>query len=361
VIAQGSCRRPGASGEDASNKFDEWLAKTAGDAFKRPASLILTGDQIYADDVAVPLFEAVHKIAKDVFGYVEQMPNASGGGVTSVDRYSWKNTVPVPGVGAGSRAPETDLWSGRKKLTHRRTSPFHFTTDDGEAHLLSFPEYAAMYLAVWNPEICKSYGVDDGSDKNLKGFDRAVKAFRRVLANTATYMLCDDHEITDDWNLDQEWEDATKKNPMARRIIANGLAAYWGFQAWGNDPDMFDKNFVQVLSLYFEQLRSSGGYPRNVGSRRVTPEHALVIHGPLESPGALRRHAHAPGNPDRENCHLERPACLALHGELIKEAQLSQRRHIAAGSTHTVPAPSQHDVHPTLRIQLAGSALRGGI
>jgi hypothetical protein len=86
-----------------------------------------------------------------------------------------------------------------------------------------------------------------------------VKAFRRVMANTATYMLCDDHEITDDWNLDQEWEDATKKNPMARRIIANGLAAYWGFQAWGNDPDMFDKNFVQVLSLYFEQLRSSGG------------------------------------------------------------------------------------------------------
>ena len=270
VIAQGSCRRPGASGEDASNKFDEWLATTAADAFKRPASLILTGDQIYADDVAVPLFAAVHKIAKDVFGYVEQMPNASGGGVTSVDSYSWKNTVPVPGAGAGSRAPipsETDLWSGRKKLTHRRTSPFHFTTDDGEAHLLSFPEYAAMYLAVWNPEICKSYGVDDGSDKNLKGFDRAVKAFRRVMANTATYMLCDDHEITDDWNLDQEWEDATKKNPMARRIIANGLAAYWGFQAWGNDPDMFDKNFVQVLSLYFEQLRSSGGYPRNVGSR----------------------------------------------------------------------------------------------
>ncbi|MGB7292648.1 MAG: hypothetical protein WBD99_10790 [Thermodesulfobacteriota bacterium] len=275
-LAHGSCRRPGASGHDASRVFDEWMAKNAADAFKRPASLILTGDQIYADDVAVPLFQAVRRIAFDVFGYVEKIPNPIGAGLTSVDNYSWKNKGSLPdfpwGLNKAAGLPAVkkmirEVWSGRKQLTHRLTSPIGFTTEDGEAHLLSFPEYAAMYLAVWNPEICKSYGVDDGSDENLKAFDSAVKAFRRIMANTATYMLSDDHEITDDWNLDQQWEETTKKNAMARRIIANGLAAYWGFQAWGNDPDMFDKNFVQVLSLYLEQLRSSEGYPRNVESR----------------------------------------------------------------------------------------------
>lgn len=247
-LAHGSCRRPGAPGEDASPVFDEWLAKIATDAYKRPASMILTGDQIYADDVAVPLFEAVHKLAKDVFGYADQIPNSSGAGLVSVDNYSWKNVT-------------SQVWSGRRYLTHRITSPIGFTTDDGEAHLLSFPEYAAMYLAVWNPELCRRYGVDDGSNRNLKGFERAVRAFRRVLANTATYMLCDDHEITDDWNLDQPWEDTTKKNAMARRIIANGLAAYWAFQAWGNEPANFDASWVDTVVKHLEQMRISHGTP----------------------------------------------------------------------------------------------------
>src|SRR5262249_32537719 len=157
----------------ASRVFDEWMGTNASDAFKRPSSLIFTGDQIYADDVATPLFEAVRKIAFDVFGYVEQMPNPTGAGVTAADSYSWKNNGKLPDfpLEAWYRAYDTarqavrKVWSGRKQLTHWLTSPIGFTTDDGDAHLLSFPEYAAMYLAVWNPEICKSYNVDDGSDE----------------------------------------------------------------------------------------------------------------------------------------------------------------------------------------------------
>jgi GH25 family lysozyme M1 (1,4-beta-N-acetylmuramidase) len=275
-IAHGSCRRPGASGEDASDVFDEWMAKTAPDAFKRPASMILTGDQIYADDVAVPLFKAVRRIAFDVFGYVEKIPNPNGTALTPADNYSWTNNGQLPefpwGLNKAAAIPAVQemirkVWSGRKQLTHRLTSLIGFTTDDGEAHLLSFPEYAAMYLAVWNPEICKGYGVDDGSDENLRGFERAVKAFRRVMANTATYMVSDDHDITDDWNLDQQWEETTKKNPMARRIIANGLAAFWGFQAWGNEPDDFDAGFVNIVKEHVEELRAGNGRPGNAAKQ----------------------------------------------------------------------------------------------
>jgi|GEM_PF-6488107 len=283
-IVHGSCRRPGAAGEDAFGVYDAALAKSASDAYARPASLILTGDQIYADDVAVPLFEGVLKLASDLFGYVEQIPNPDGSGLSRADSYSWTNNGALPDfsvIGGLSKAAKSEkfggmvmshirkVWSGRKQLTNLVSSPIGFTTDDGDAHLLSFPEYAAMYLMVWSPELCRAYVSDNIFNplSPLWKYGNYVQACRRVMANTATYMLCDDHEITDDWNLDQKWEDKTKKNPLARRIISNGLAAYWGFQAWGNDPGMFDKNFIQVLSLYFEQLRTSKGLPRNVGSR----------------------------------------------------------------------------------------------
>lgn len=263
-LVHGSCRRPGAKAEDAFFYYDQWLASTASDGLNRPASLILTGDQIYADDVAIPLFEAVHQLAVDVFGYVERIPKEAGGGLSLADDYSWE--VKPGDIGKGRNL----AWSGRKRLTHRTTSPIGFTTEDGEAHLLSFPEFSAMYLIVWSPDLCRAYlprveGVN--KDSPLHNYCSYVEACRRVMANSATYMLCDDHEITDDWNLDQQWEDKTKKNSLARRIIANGLAAYWAFQAWGNDPDTFDNKFLQVLTLYFEQLQSSGGYPRNIGSR----------------------------------------------------------------------------------------------
>ncbi|MGH8556184.1 MAG: hypothetical protein ACRESZ_01740, partial [Methylococcales bacterium] len=263
-LVHGSCRRPGAHCEDAFGVYDELLAKNAWDALSRPASLILTGDQIYADDVDPLLFMAVSRIASDVFGYVEQIPNPDGKGLARADTYLHNKVSKFPLRGAENLFKN---WSDRKILTHRATSSIGFTTEDGEAHLLSFPEYAAMYLAVWSPELCRKYLLGVNFFSPLWNYPKYVQACRRVMANTATYMLCDDHEITDDWNLDQKWEDKTKNNPLARRIIANGLAAYWGFQAWGNDPEMFDKNFVQVLSLYFEQLRTSKGLPRNIGSR----------------------------------------------------------------------------------------------
>src|ERR1051325_9709104 len=153
------------------------MSKTANDAIKRPASLFLTGDQIYADDVAIPLFEAVHKIASDIFGYVERIPSYFLASF-SVDDFSWHTNeqVSFPGFSEGKGYSPLDKilqeknWSGRKKLTNLFTSNIGFTTDDGDAHLLSFPEYASMYLAVWNPVLCKAYGVDNGLVKELKDY-----------------------------------------------------------------------------------------------------------------------------------------------------------------------------------------------
>ncbi|HEY7621790.1 MAG TPA: hypothetical protein VH834_18585 [Solirubrobacteraceae bacterium] len=251
-IAHGSCRRPGATGQDAFTVFDQWLAARAGDPSERPAALILTGDQIYADDVAFPLFKAVQRLAAEVCGYVERLPR-DGKPPVSVDDYAlWKRPQLPPIFDKVKLAPDMT----RKALTARPWSPIGFTTEDGEAHLLSFPEFGAMYLVTWNPELCRAYRVDDGSEENLRGFADAVVAARRVLANMATYMVFDDHEITDDWNLDWDWEKATK-NAMAQRIIANGLAAYWAFQGWGNDPGVFGADFTAAITRHLESSAQS--------------------------------------------------------------------------------------------------------
>lgn len=265
TIVQGSCRRPGGPGEDAFGVFDKWMSKIAANAINRPASLILTGDQIYADDVAVPLFKAVHEIAADVFGYVEKIPDVEKAELVSVDKYSYKNSPDMKHDYAGDTKFDQFMrdkeWSGRRKLTHRKESKIGFTTEDGEAHLLSFPEYAAMYMTVWNTELCKLYRVDDGSNNRLKDYHNYVQAARRLMANCSTYMLCDDHEVTDDWNLDNIWRDKTKDNKMARRIIGNALTAYWCFQAWGNDPEMFNEHFRKFISERLESMRQKKGLP----------------------------------------------------------------------------------------------------
>jgi hypothetical protein len=77
-----------------------------------------------------------------------------------------------------------------------------------------------------------------------------MPAIRRVLANVPTYMICDDHEITDDWNITREWVEQVRTSACGTQIIANGLAAYWAFQAWGNNPSLFDQSFVDVVSGY---------------------------------------------------------------------------------------------------------------
>lgn len=80
---------------------------------------------------------------------------------------------------------------------------------------------------------------------------------RRMLANIPTYMMFDDHEVTDDWNLTPKWVKETRANALGRAIIRNGLAAFVLFQAWGNDPlayreDTIGRSVLKQISKLFE-------------------------------------------------------------------------------------------------------------
>ena len=75
--------------------------------------------------------------------------------------------------------------------------------------------------------------------KRAEIFRAAVPRVARALANTATYMIFDDHEVTDDWYLSQSWRSRVLTAPFGRAIVRNGYAAYAVCQAWGNDPAAF--------------------------------------------------------------------------------------------------------------------------
>jgi hypothetical protein len=68
-----------------------------------------------------------------------------------------------------------------------------------------------------------------------------------VLANVPSYMIFDDHDVTDDWNITARWRDRVQASPAGRRIVANALAAYWAFQGWGNDPGQFGPEFTGTI------------------------------------------------------------------------------------------------------------------
>ena len=130
-------------------------------------------------------------------------------------------------------------------------------------------EFYCMYLFVWSdvlwpsdgftfPAFDQEYTYANESDadyfnihdeyttekyeqkKNtLLRFKESLPHIRKLLANISTYMIFDDHEITDDWFLNRPWTDRVFASQNGRRIIQNGLSAYGVFQGWGNNPERF--------------------------------------------------------------------------------------------------------------------------
>lgn len=245
TILHGSCRKLHADGEDCLAAADELIAASVEDVNNRPKALFLTGDQIYADDVASPLIQHVTKFGIELLGWEEQ--------IRGVDKKL------------------TEIGIGERQLIvgdHAK-----FTSQKAGNHLLSFGEFAAMYLLAWNsqnwPDIIHEdvdVSTNSGSNNNkadhrddyrkqlghLKHAYHVLPRVRRVLANIPTYMIFDDHDITDDWNITKEWHDNVKNSDCGKQIVCNGLAAFWVFQGWGNNPDLYNQDFIEKITGYLK-------------------------------------------------------------------------------------------------------------
>lgn len=244
VIAYGSCRKAHGLAfnddgkvqhKDSLALLTDQLADTQHDLSQRPAMLFLVGDQIYADDVLPELMTYLQALAVQLMGKSIPLPDGSDAySITPQERMAFK-------VKCG------------------------FTSSSKYAHLLSFGEFAALYLVMFGNRVGFQYrakhqhlthfSADDSEEierLSLQTFINSQPQARKAFANTVTYMNFDDHDITDDWNLNRSWYDTLSSSANGTRVISNGLAAYWAFQSWGNNPDNYADRFIHVIKDHLD-------------------------------------------------------------------------------------------------------------
>lgn len=251
----GSCRKPHFDGKDAFIGLDREIEHSINDIDIRPAFLMLTGDQVYADDVAGPMLQAIHQVINRLGLYREEfdeavVKNSDDLYTNSNCYYRRKKILPRTKVGN-----YLFLRGGAKHI---------FSSGSAHNHLITFAEWMAMYVLVWSPSMWEYVNFDiceipvkyrkkyEKELKIIRMFIETLPQVRRLLAHIPAYMVFDDHDITDDWNLTVKWEQQAYGHPFTKRIIGNGLIAYFLCQGWGNAPDKFSPDFLGIAGNYFE-------------------------------------------------------------------------------------------------------------
>ncbi len=238
-IVHGSCRKPHGDGFDALPMLDRLLAASASIPSQRPQQLLFTGDQIYGDDVADPLFWLASNLSELLLGWTERLPISEHHSPRIEDR-------PITEFRCGDRS---DVATDRAGFTAGLNGRRHKVVN----HLFGLGEYCAVYLLAWSPGCWPQTwpsGAKMTTDRQAaKRWDRQVQqlaqfrdglgSLRRALANIPLYTIFDDHEISDDWNLNQAWCLRVLGQPLGRHTVQNALLAYAVFQGWGNTPDRF--------------------------------------------------------------------------------------------------------------------------
>lgn len=81
------------------------------------------------------------------------------------------------------------------------------------------------------------------------------KGIRQVLAVIPTYMIFDDHEITNNWNISPSWRAAALQKGLEQALV-DGLVAYWVYQGWGNLDRRTQSLHSPLLSIMQEGEQS---------------------------------------------------------------------------------------------------------
>ncbi|MEQ1638460.1 MAG: hypothetical protein ABL903_17450 [Methylococcales bacterium] len=252
-LLHGSCRKPHGNAKDALSFGDAELADTYNDLDKRPALLLLTGDQIYADDVAHSILSLLMEKALILLGYQELLPwedlpeSRFNRFMENLRGLFGKKSPPVTPVG---QLFVPTLLASRENVARKQAG---FSSTEADNHLFTFGEYAAMYLYVlgnagnWQPDFSSESGA---RREALDSFHETLPKVRRLFANIPTYMIFDDHDVTDDWNITGAWYYKVRGLDLGQRVVANALASYWAFQGWGNAPQNFDATFTEAITNY---------------------------------------------------------------------------------------------------------------
>ena len=257
-ILHGSCRNAHHPAKDSLVSASQWQNAQRGNNTQGAQLLLLSGDQVYADDVAGPMLLAIYQLIKALGIYKEQplaieLPD-------DINEQLYNRHLFLP------KTP----WQKRSKLGVgywlKKDEP-HFSSVKAYNHLIHFEEYIALYLlnfsaAAWQCVDIQNTTYSGQNKQNKTIFDaektalidyaKGLSEVERLFANVSTLMMFDDHDVTDDWNLTAGWEQAINENPSSKRIINDGLISYWLFQGMGNDA----LNKTGELLTPFKQSRT---------------------------------------------------------------------------------------------------------
>jgi len=261
----------------------------------RPHQLFLTGDQIYADDVPEVLLPVLNELGRVLVGEEELPVDAVGSGFAPATLAAFppafRRDICLRRAGMSTSDGDShlftfgefvayylltwspalwqlDLWPAdfdpatllmpaewRDAFLYADATaqpPEH--SHDYAALLEALPEqasgapgapparsappeaHAQWYFEQKRAWIAGKYWSPALFDWWMRRFREGLPRVRRALANVPTYMLADDHEITDDWYFSRQWRDSVFTRPLGVDIIRHGLMAFTLMQGWGNDP-----------------------------------------------------------------------------------------------------------------------------
>lgn len=256
-LLHGSCRKPHHPAADGLLCADQWLAAPHRPE-QRPALLMLSGDQVYVDDVAGPMLRAIHQLIEllGLFGeYLQGSIVADSSELYAHPASYYQRTELLPET-PDNHGVHKRFFAGVKKPI--------FTSNSADNHLVTCAEMLAMYLLVWSPTPWTL--LDDSLPElpaaeleryqkelgPIQDFRAGLAQVARALAHLPTLMIFDDHDVTDDWNLSAQWELTAYGHPFSKRIIGNALIAYLLCQGWGNQP----QHFKEPLALLGNMLEA---------------------------------------------------------------------------------------------------------
>jgi len=259
-ILHGSCRKPHYPGPDGLLEVDKVIEAASENTEGRPALLMMAGDQIYADDVAGPMLSAIHQVIQLLGLPSEHLEGASVCDCTTLYEHSHcyyqrENLLPITD---DNRKLRERFFGGVRKPI--------FTADTAHNHLITFAEVMAMYFLVWSPQLwsfvrleAKEIHAEHAQRyqeelREIQTFAGGLDKVQRLLAHIPVYMIFDDHDVTDDWNLTRGWEEAAYGHPFSRRILGNALIGYWLCQGWGNDPEKFPLEWSACVNTSYVEF-----------------------------------------------------------------------------------------------------------
>lgn len=243
-VAHGSCRKAHFTGADALPEMNNFVLNSMHDGLDKDAQcpdiLLLTGDQVYIDDVAGPMLHAIHQVIK-LLG-LRHEPFKGSVIENSKELFDhefsfYQREKLFPEVDANEDLTKA-LFKGKRKPV--------FTSVNAHNHLIALNEMIALYLLSWSGRLWPLLSLDkpdlstdyiaryDQEKSQIQTFVSTLQKVERVFSRIPTYMIFDDHDVTDDWNLTRGWEEQVYGNAFSKRIIGNALSAYLLCQGLGN-------------------------------------------------------------------------------------------------------------------------------